>query len=165
VTADGSALEPSLREFVGRVGLAFERRGASGMAGRIVAFLLVAPHPVQSSSQIAQAMQTSSGTVSINTRLLEQMSLIERVSVPGRRGAFFRVRSDAWDTMFQSQIEDVRTFRDAFDTALEALDDANPERVQRLRAVRAFYAFMEGELQALVERWREHLARLAGEED
>lgn len=158
-----NTLEPTLQDFIGRVGLGFEKRGAPGMAGRILAFLWVAPQPVQSSSDIAQSLQTSSGTVSINTRLLEEMCLIQRVSVPGRRGAFFEVRRDAWDMMFKSQLDEVRSFREAFDAALDALHDANPERVRRLQTVRSFYAFLEGELPALVERWRRQLEEL-GEE-
>ncbi len=161
MTAD---LEPSLQDFIGRLGLVFERRGAPGMAGRILAFLLVAPEAVQSSGSIARAVRTSSGSVSINTRLLQQMGLIERTSVPGRRGAFFRARRDAWDVMFRSQIEDIRQFRHAFDLALDGLNDPSPERVQRLREVREFYAFMEEELPALVERWRQRLERRAEEE-
>lgn len=148
-----AAPPPEVLAFIGRVGGLFERGGQPGMAGRILAFLLAAPEPVQSSAAIARALHTSGGTVGIQTRALEQLGVIERIAVPGQRGVSFQVRPDAWDAMFRAKIADLRDFRAALDEVLAGLGEADPARVRRLREVREFYAFLEVELPALVNRW------------
>lgn len=145
-------LSARLEEFISRHGIMHERRGGSGMAGRIMALLMVSEEPILSSAQIARALQTSSGTVSINTRLLEQTGLIERMSLPGRRGAFFRTRPGAWRTIFAQIADDISVYRQMLVDVLSVLP---PNRADRVQEAVEFYTFIEEELPALMERWRE----------
>lgn len=144
-------LQVRLEEFISRHGMLHERRGGSGMAGRIMALLMVSEEPVLSSADIAKALQTSSGTVSINTRLLEQAGLIERMSLPGRRGAFFRIRPGAWRNIFAQVSMDISAYRQMLDDVLTVLPEGQRDRVQEAQE---FYAFIEEEMPALMERWK-----------
>lgn len=149
-------LQRQVDTFIEQYGVLIERRGGPGMAGRIMALLLVSEDPVLSSADICEALHTSSGTVSTNTRILMQMGWIERVRVPGKRGAFFRVRPGAWRGVFRSVAEDMSHMRRMYEEVARALPG---ERGARVREALEFYSFIEEELPALLERWEARLAK------
>jgi DNA-binding transcriptional regulator GbsR (MarR family) len=70
----------------------FEDLGASRMAGRIFAALLLDPAEM-SSGDLGGALGVSSGSVSTATRELIRLGLVERVGVPGERRDFFRANT------------------------------------------------------------------------
>ena len=79
------------RNFVEEVGLFFEQTGMPRMAGRILGWLLISDPPHQSTDELAGGLIASKGSISTNTRLLIQIGLIERLSLPGVRHDYFRI--------------------------------------------------------------------------
>src|SRR5690348_6943728 len=94
------------RDFVDQLALVMERSGMSPVAGRILGRLLVCDPDHQSSSQLAEYLNASAGAVSTASRFLVQIGLVERVRFRGDRAMYFRIRPDAWDTIFQKEIEE-----------------------------------------------------------
>ncbi len=94
--SDGSALAADipLREaeehFVEGMGLALEEDRLPRIAGRLVGLLMLSPEPVRF-DHLAARLQVSRGSVSTNTRLLENMGVIERVTRPGDRRDYFQI--------------------------------------------------------------------------
>lgn len=139
--------------FIERMGLYFDQHGLPATSGRILGFLLTCTPEVQSSGDIASALDTTSGSVSTNTRLLLTSGLIERVPVRGRRGAFFRVVPGAMKTLLQSKLESTMALKELMDEGLAAMGPASPEERARIEESRDFYAFFVEEFPKLMARW------------
>ena len=144
------------QRFVEEVGIVFEQTGLPRMAGRILGWLIISDPPHQSTNQLTQALMASRGSISTMTRLLIQIGLIERLSLPGVRHDYFRLRSDAWQHMIRRGLEDeIKMVRQLAERGLELLADKTPPTRKWLEEMRDVYAFLEREFPALLERWEE----------
>ena len=148
---------PQLEEkhFVEDVGIVFEQTGLPQMAGRIFGWLLISDPPHQSTEQLTEALIASKGSISSMTRLLIQIGLIERLSLPGVRHDYFRLRPDAWQHLISRGLEDeIKMFRQLAERGLKVLADKTPLTRKWLEEMRDIYDFLEREFPALLERWK-----------
>jgi len=144
------------QRFVEEVGIVFEQTGLPRMAGRILGWLLISDPPHQSTDQLVEALMASKGSISTMTRLLIQIGLIERLSLPGVRHDYFRLRPDAWQHMIRRGLEDeIRMVRQLAERGLELLADKTPLTRKWLEEMRDVYTFLEREFPVLLERWEE----------
>ena len=144
------------QRFVEEVGIIFEQTGLPRMAGRILGWLIIADPPHQSTAQLTEALMASKGSISTITRLLIQLGLIERVSLPGVRQDFFRLRADAWHHMIERGLKDeIHMIRHLAERGLRLLADRAPLTRQWLEEMRDVYAFLEQEFPSLLERWEQ----------
>lgn len=144
------------KRFVEEVGIVSEQTGLPRMAGRILGWLLISEPPHQSTTQLAEALMASKASISTATRLLIQIGLIERLSMPGVRHDYFRIRSDAWQHMIKRGLEDeIKMFRQLAERGLEVLSEkALLTRLNQkwLEDMRNVYSFLEREFPILLER-------------
>ena len=77
------------KQFVEEVGILFEQTGMPRMAGRILGWLSVSDSPHQTTSDLAEALMASKGSISTMTRFLIRIGLIERISPLGQRRDYF----------------------------------------------------------------------------
>ncbi len=145
-----------LQHFVEEVGLLFETLGFPKMAGRVFGWLLISSPPHQSPGELATILQASKGSISTMTRLLEQIGLIERVSLPGQRRDYFRIKPNAWTEMTRRRMAQMTAFRQLAERGLELLQTDNPQLSDRLTEMRDVHAFFEQELPQMIERWEQH---------
>lgn len=143
------------KHFVEEVGLSFEMVGLPRMAGRIFGWLLISNPPHQSPGELAEVLQASKGSISTMTRLLVQIGLIERISLPGQRRDYFRIKINAWSELTKQRLTQIRTFRQLAERGLELLQDEDPSLLQRLEEMRDMHAFLEQELPLMTERWEQ----------
>ena len=144
------------KHFVEDVGIAFEQTGLPRTAGRIFGWLLISDPPHQSTSELAEALMASRGSISSMTRLLIQMGTIERISLTGVRHGYFHLRHDAWQHMIKHGLEDeIKMFRQLAEHGLELLADKIPLDRKGLEEMRDIYTFFERKFPALVERWEQ----------
>ncbi len=142
------------KQFAEEVGIVFEQTGMPRMAGRILGWLLISDPPHQSTEQITKALIASKGSISTMTRLLIQNGLIERLSLPGVRHDYFRLRSDAWQHMIgRGLTEEIKMVRQLAERGLELLGDKTPVTKNWLEEMRDVYTFLEHEFPTLLERW------------
>ena len=150
----GNETQAEEKHFVEDVGIAFEQTGLPRTAGRIFGWLLISDPPHQSTSELAEALMASRGSISSMTRLLIQMGAIERISLTGVRHGYFHLRPDAWQHMIKHGLEDeIKMFRQLAEHGLELLADKIPLTRKELEEMRDIYTFFEREFPALVERW------------
>ena len=143
------------KRFIEEVGLLFEQTGLPRMAGRILGWLLIADPPHQTTSDLTEALLASKASISTVTRLLIRIGLIERISLPGERRDYFRIRSGAWHQHFKESLAQTTATRQLAERGLELLEgDAHLNR-QWLEEMRDMYAFFEREFPALMERWEQ----------
>jgi len=151
-------LQTKDKQFAEEVGIVFEQTGMPRMAGRILGWLLISDPPHQSTEQLTKALLASKGSVSTMTRLLIQLGLIERISLPGVRRDYFRLRSDAWQHMIgRGLTEEIKMVRQLAERGLRLLGDKTPVTRTWLEEMVDVYTFLEKEFPALLVRWeREH---------
>jgi DNA-binding transcriptional regulator GbsR (MarR family) len=123
-------------------------------AGRILGWLLVCDPPLQSSDDLAAALQASAGAVSTNTRMLVTAGLVERTGVPGDRRAWFRIRPDAWSGLVEAQQQQVATLTRIARRGVALLGDEPEERGDRVAALADLAEFWQEQYPALLEAWR-----------
>ena len=148
------------QNFVEEVGIVFEQTGLPRMSGRILGWLLISDPPHQSTVQLTEALMASKGSISTMTRLLIQIGLIERLSLPGVRHDYFRIRPNAWQYMIRRGLEDeVKMFHQVAERGLELLADKTSLTRKWLEEMRDVYTFLEREFPALLERWEQEKKR------
>ena len=81
--------------FVEETAITLESIGLPRMAGHILGYLLISDPPQQSAGEMMEALSSSRGSISSMARMLVQMEMIERLSLPGVRHNYFRLRSGA----------------------------------------------------------------------
>lgn len=146
-------MSDNLHHFVEEFALAYEAAGIPRTAGRILAWLMVCDPPEQTATQLVEALGASKASVSTMSRLLVQMHLIERVPKRGSRQDYFRIQPSTWSERIRQGLASLSIYKTLADKGLQLLEDAPPERSERLREMQELYAFFEEELQGLFERY------------
>ena len=104
-------------------------------------------------------LKASKGSISTMTRLLIQISLIERVALSGDRRDYFQIKPNAWTEMSRQQQVKIAAFQKLADQGLALLADAPSEQRQRLQEMYDIYFFWEREWLLLNRRWDEQQPR------
>ncbi len=146
-------MHPAVQQFVERMGLMMEADGLPRSAGRIFGFLLLTETPF-SLDEMAEKLQVSKASVSTNARLLEQAGLLDRISSPGDRRDFYRMRPDAWEQMLRVARRRWEVMHGALVEGEAALPEEMTVARGRLAEAARFHAFLLGEGDSLLARWR-----------
>lgn len=141
------------KHFIEDVGLLFEESGHPRMAGRILGCLLISDEPYLSTSEIADTLQASKGSLSTMTRFLLQMGMIERVGLPGKRVDYFRIKTGAWPVLVRHAVYELSALRKLAERGLELMEGKDSEKTRRLQEARDLFAFVEREYPLLIDRW------------
>jgi DNA-binding transcriptional regulator GbsR (MarR family) len=143
------------KRFIEEVGMMFELVGLPRMSGRIFGWLLISNPPHQSPGEIAEVLQASKGSISTMTRLLGQIGLIERLSLPGQRRDYFRIKPNAWTELTKQRLTQMTAFRQLAERGLALLADRDRALCYRLEEMRDMHAFLEQEMPLLLARWEQ----------
>ena len=143
------------KHFVEEVGILFEQTGLPRMAGRILGWLSISDSPRQTTSELAEALLASKGSISTTTRLLIRIGLIERISLPGQRCDYFRIKPGAPHQLFKDSLDQTTAFRQLMERGLELTEGKAHVNRRWLEEMRDMYAFFEREFPALVARWEQ----------
>lgn len=147
---DGSALAAAER-----LALVLAQSGMQRMAARVMCALLYAEQETTTAGELSERLEASAGAVSGALKMLVGLSIVERMPSPaGDRRDHYRFRPDGWTVMTESrnQLLDVMQQH-----AREGVEAAGPESIagRRLAEMRDFYAYMQRELPAILQRWRD----------
>jgi DNA-binding transcriptional regulator GbsR (MarR family) len=133
--------------FIETMGRHFEEEGIPRIAGRLFGLLMVNEAPC-SLDDMAERLQVSKGSVSSNSRMLEQWGVVERVTRPGDRRDYYHLADDMERRILERQMEHVVKMRERLREGLATMPDA--PRTVRDRFLAAI-AFQENTLEALGE--------------
>ncbi|MFI6706881.1 GbsR/MarR family transcriptional regulator [Nonomuraea sp. NPDC050478] len=137
-----------------RLALTLIEGGMQRMSARTLAVFLFTDQESVTAGEIADRLEASAGSVSGAIKSLLTVGLIERLPAPGSRREHYRLRDDAWATLFTSQNTVIQAMMQAAAAGIAATEGGNPAH-QRLTQMRDFYAFLLGELPALLHRWHQ----------
>ena len=102
------------------LGLILQNDGLPRIAGRLLGVFVLHGGPF-SFSDLCEKLQVSRGSISTNTRLLETLGTIERVSKPGERQDFFRLAEEPYAQLIERWIGRSRKARETVDRAASAV--------------------------------------------
>ncbi len=137
-----------------QLALMLTTHGMQRMTARVLAALLFSEEPTMTSSELSEQLQASSGAISTSVRMLTSVGLAERVPMPTSRRDHYRLRDNAWAVLFTNQNAVLSAMQEAAAAGIAQTEKGSLARV-RLTQMRDFYAFLLGEIPALLDRWRE----------
>ena len=140
--------------FVERFAAALTDAGMPRMPSRVFAALLATDSGTLTAAELADQLVGSAGAVSGAVRYLIQTHLVERERRPGSRKDHYRVRDDVWPAATGSRDDTVRRLSAPLPEGIAALGADTPAGA-RLAETLDFFAFLEKEMPALVQRWEQ----------
>jgi DNA-binding transcriptional ArsR family regulator len=138
--------------YIEESGIIFEQLGMTRMAGRIFGFLAVSDKSEASFDEIRQALDASKGSISGTTKQLINAGLVQPVSLPGDRKTYYRLNKVAVGQLLRSRIQLFNIFADLLSKGRE-LKKSEDDVSEWLKEVSAFYTWLGGEINAVIEKW------------
>lgn len=144
--------------FIEDIGLYFERLGLPRMAGRILGVLLISDPPAQSITEIGEKLNASKSSISIMSRLLLEVGLIEKVPSPLPRRDYFRFKTGGWMLYMQQWFELMSGLHKLTERGLELLKEKPDELKNRLLEAHDLFSYLEAHFPALLDRLKKDTA-------
>ena len=145
--------EAESRQFIEDMGDLMDEHGLPHMAGRVIGALLICPELRMSHDELVNELQASKGSISMSTQLLVRLGILDRVSLPGHRRRYYRIRENLWEDLFLNRSDHIRRHVDLVLKGLDLLRDEPIERKRLLIEMQAFSDFLRVELPGISERW------------
>ena len=142
-------------QFAEEMGIVIEQFGLPRVAGRILGWLMTVNSPHQSANQLVEALSTTKSSISSATRLLIRVGFLERISLPGERVDYFRLRPALGHYMMNQRINQMILFRQTIEGGLKLLEGKDQASREWLEEMVDMHSFFERELPALLKRWEE----------
>lgn len=121
-------------QFVESLGLILQAEGFPRIAGRLLGVFVLRGGPL-SFQELSDALQISRGSVSTNTRLLESLGAVERVTMAGERQDYFRLADTPYERMAAGKVQRAREASERLlkgRDSLSSCDEATFARVTEL---------------------------------
>ncbi|MFJ9740045.1 GbsR/MarR family transcriptional regulator [Streptomyces sp. NPDC101166] len=135
--------------------------GMQRMSARVFAALLSSDEGAMTSAELGEQLRISPAAVSGAVRYLAQQHLVSREREPGSRRERYRVHSDQWYEAVTSREAVLKRWEASLREGVTSLGPGTPAG-RRMAETLAFFEFLDGELVALMQRWRAHRDRTFG---
>jgi DNA-binding transcriptional regulator GbsR (MarR family) len=145
----------SVSRFVEHFAAQLVEAGVPRMPARVFGALLASDTGTLTSAQLGEQLQISPAAVSGAVRYLAQVHLVSREREPGSRRERYRVHSDQWYEALTNREALIKRWEEALREGVTSLGADTPAG-RRLEETLAFFEFVEGEVVAMMERWRVH---------
>jgi len=125
-------------DFIEGMGLILQSDGMPRIAGRLMGLFVLHGGPF-SFTDLAERLEISRGSVSTNTRLLEDLGVIERVALRGERQDFFRLAADPYAQIVERKRARSIRARETVLRNADSLNDVGPETLTRMGDLANFF--------------------------
>jgi DNA-binding transcriptional regulator GbsR (MarR family) len=143
----------AVSRFVETFASAFVDAGVPRMPSRVFAAILADDAGRLTAAELAERLQASPAAISGAVRYLIQVGLIAREREPGSRRDIYAVGDDAWYEAIVRRERLLELWSRAIREGVEAVGPETPAG-HRLAETLSFFAFLQTEMPALLERWR-----------
>ncbi|MGW1379343.1 GbsR/MarR family transcriptional regulator [Streptomyces sp. NPDC002446] len=161
---DDTRTREAVSRFVERFAAQLVEAGMARMPARVFACLLASDSGVLTSAELGEQLQISPAAVSGAIRYLAQVDMVSREREPGSRRDRYRVHSDQWYEAMARRENVLTRWEGTLRDGVESLGATTPAG-RRLNETLVFFEFLQKELPALLERWRDHRDQLRAEYD
>lgn len=135
--------------------------GMQRMPARVFAALLSSDEGSLTSAELGEQLRISPAAVSGAVRYLAQQHMVSREREPGSRRERYRVHSNQWYEALTNREGVLKRWEVALREGVTSLGDDTPAG-RRMAETLAFFEFVEGEIAAMMERWRIHREQVFG---
>ncbi|MCX5361984.1 MarR family transcriptional regulator [Streptomyces sp. NBC_00124] len=161
-TAGGGRDAEAVSKFVESFAAQLVEAGMPRMPARVFAALLSSDEGTLSSVQLGEQLQVSPAGVSGAVRYLAQTHMVAREREPGSRRERYRVQGDQWYEALTNREAVLKRWEVALREGVASLGAGTPAG-RRMAETLAFFEFLDGEVSAMMERWRVHRQQMFGE--
>lgn len=138
--------------FVERMGHLLEADGLTRITGRILGHLLLSTEP-QSLEDLSVALKASKGSISQDTRTLERLGALERVTRPGDRRVYYHIGDRMMERMVALRLERFEQLREALDEVLRTGAAKDDGVRARLREFIGFHDYLLVTIREARDKW------------
>ena len=135
--------------------------GMQRMPARVFAALLSSDAGTMTAAELGEQLRISPAAVSGAVRYLAQTHMVSREREPGSRRERYRVHGDQWYEALTNREALIKRWEGALREGVSSLGADTPAG-RRMAETLAFFEFLEGEVAAMMERWRVHREKLFG---
>ncbi|GJF21447.1 MarR family transcriptional regulator [Streptomyces sp. HO565] len=135
--------------------------GMQRMPARVFAALLASDSGSLTSAELGEQLRVSPAAVSGAVRYLAQQHMVSREREPGSRRERYRVHSNQWYEALTSREAVIKRWEGALREGVTSLGAGTPAG-RRMAETLAFFEFIDGEIAAMMDRWRDHRGKLFG---
>jgi DNA-binding transcriptional regulator GbsR (MarR family) len=150
--------QAAVTQFVERFATVFVDAGMPRIASRIFVSLLAADDGRLTAAELSERLQASPAAISGGVRYLIHVEMISRERDPGSRRDHYRVADDVWYETFSQRDSLLNRWISTMVEGIEALGGDTPAGGRMADSVE-FFQFMQKELEASLDRWREYRSR------
>lgn len=129
----------TINNFIEQMGMSAQGDGLPRIAGKILGLLLIETGPF-SFGEIAERLEVSRGSISTNTRLLENLRIIDRVSKMGERGDFFQLAQDPYSKLLEGVSQRMEKSISLLESTRSALPESMQSSLNKLAEMQNFYS-------------------------
>lgn len=150
-----------VREFAAAFGehMAVEHQ-ASAMAGRVMGLLLISQPAERAIDELAAELQVSRGAISMATKDLLQLGIIEKTARPRDRRRYYCLRKNLWARLYIDQRANFSDHLEMAERGLDLLRGRPLEAKRPLIEMAAFFRFVSGQMPEFVARWEKESPHL-----
>ncbi|MFT5196093.1 MAG: DNA-binding transcriptional regulator GbsR (MarR family) [Cellvibrionaceae bacterium] len=142
--------------------------GFNDVMGRLYGTLLMNPEPM-SLDDLAETLQISKGSVSMNMRSIERWGMAREVWMRGERKKYYTAESDLWTVirtvLSGREMREVSTALNVLGKSVEKLRLAEEELTDEEKKLAAYYMERVGDLQSFFEFAQMLLSSFVASED
>ena len=161
--ADAVERDPeAVSKFVETFAAQLVEAGMPRMPARVFAALLSSDEGSLTSVQLSDQLRISPAGVSGAVRYLAQTHMVSREREPGSRRERYRVHGDQWYEALTNREAVLKRWEGALREGVASLGAETPAG-RRMAETLAFFEFIDGEISAMMERWRVHRQQLFGD--
>lgn len=144
--------EHAIAEFVEQMGLILQAEGLPRIAGRIMGLMVMHGGPF-GFNELAERLSVSRASISTNTRLLEDLEVIERTTTPGDRQDYFRLSRQPYARLLRGVVRRMRRAREVVGDTQMALPEDMAGAHERLEELDAFYEALIESFVNVIDAW------------
>lgn len=126
------------KRFIEGLGLLVQEDGLPRIAGRMLGLFILEGGPI-SFSALAEKLQVSRGSVSSNTRLLERLGYIDRITIPGDRRDYYQLSVDPYLRLLDGYTQRLSQRLDLIMDLKKDLSERHEGSQPRLQRMQHFY--------------------------
>ncbi|MFD4559593.1 GbsR/MarR family transcriptional regulator [Streptomyces sp. NPDC058469] len=143
----------SVSKFVESFAAQLVEAGMQRMPARIFAALLSSDEGAMTSVELGEQLRISPAAVSGGVRYLAQQHMVSREREPGSRRERYRVQGNQWYEALTNREAVLKRWEAALSEGVTSLGAETPAG-RRMAETLAFFEFVDGEIAAMMERWR-----------
>ncbi len=158
-SASGPRDDEAVGRFIERFAGALVDAGVPRMPARVFVALLATDSGRMTALELSERLRISPAAVSGAVRHLAQVNLVSRERDPGSRRDHYVVHDDLWYEATVQQTQRLARWDSRLREGVGALGRHTPAGA-RLAETVAFFEFVEGEMDQMLQRWKERRAAL-----